>query len=115
MKFRVTDAHNFIRVFQLPNKYSSDYCFEGGHLVEIRLVDWFNPFESSDFWDEKVKEFDSTDGWYQENVQKLRDFIKEKIYFDSKYTFLAFMYSFSIALRASRFSTVFLTGSPTAG
>ena len=89
MRFKVTEAHNFIRIFRLPEEFPSDYCFAGGHPVTIQIVDWFNPFPQVDFWDDKPKEFNSTERWYQEHVEKLKDFIKEKRYFKPEYTYMA--------------------------
>lgn len=40
---RVTQDNNFCRVFMLPARFPSDFCFGGGHPVEFRMVDWFNP------------------------------------------------------------------------
>lgn len=44
MIFVVTQITNFCRVFELPLKYPNDYCFSGGIPVELKMVDWFNPF-----------------------------------------------------------------------
>lgn len=90
MKFRITDATNFMRIFCLPNTFPSNYCFQGGYPVQIRLVDWFNPFDQRDFWGDKIKEFDSTDESYQKHIDGLRNFIKEKGYcLKTEFTYMA--------------------------
>ena len=43
MKYQVDGWNNFCRVFALPEKFPSDYCFHGGHPVNFQMVDWFNP------------------------------------------------------------------------
>lgn len=89
MKYKATYANNFIRIFQLPNEFPSDFCFQGGHPVLIILVDWFNPFDPQDFWGDKIKEFDSTEEWYLSHLKELKDYIKKKTYFNPEYTYMA--------------------------
>ena len=51
MKFKITSDNNFLRVFKLPTKFSSEYCFGGGIPHEFVMVNWLNvisPFEISD-------------------------------------------------------------------
>ena len=89
MKYTITYANNFIRIFRLPNEFPSDYCFQGGHPVTIQLVDWFNPFDPQDLWEDKTKESDGTEEWYLKHVEELRNFIKAKLYFHAEYTYIA--------------------------
>jgi len=42
-KFTVTELNNFCRVFRLPLKYPEGFCFCGGYVVKMQMVDWFNP------------------------------------------------------------------------
>lgn len=55
----------------------------------ITLIDWFNPFNQQDFWEDKAKEFDSTEEWYLKHLKELADFIKSKKYFNPEYTYMA--------------------------
>ncbi len=64
MKYKVTEATNFLRVFCLPDEYPSEYCFGGGHPVEIKLIDWFYAFSQEDFWETKEKEVDTIEQEY---------------------------------------------------
>ena len=89
MKFMITAATNFIRIFCLPDIFPEGYCFQGGYPVNIQLIDWFNPFDVQKFWNTDAQEFESTDEQYQNHIDDLRKFIKEKCYFDNKYTYLA--------------------------
>ena len=89
MKFRVTEATNFVRIFRLPNKFPSGYCFGGGHPTSFQLVDWFNPFSQEDFWDNAAKDIDSGELSYIKHIQRLKEFIKEKKYFNAQCTFMA--------------------------
>jgi len=88
MDFKVTYATNFLRVFRLPNKFPSDYCFDGGPSTIFVLVDWFNPFSEQDFWGDKTKEFNKSDIDYLEHIEGLRSFIKEKKYFVNTFTYM---------------------------
>ena len=63
--FAVDGWNNFCRVFELPEKYPDGYCFNGGHIVEFKLVDWFNPIMgvgmaavSKEVWKKNVGEID---------------------------------------------------------
>jgi len=47
---KVQTEDNFCRVFELPEKYPSDYCFQGGHPVTIKMIDWFNPVQPGNEW-----------------------------------------------------------------
>lgn len=47
--FKVTQENNFCYVFEMPRELPSDYCFGGGHPVQFRMVDWFNPVPTSTF------------------------------------------------------------------
>lgn len=40
---KITDSNNFCRVFELPEQYPEGYCFGGGHYVDFKMVDWFQP------------------------------------------------------------------------
>jgi len=46
----ITQDNNFCRVFELPDKFPSGFCFGGGQLVGMRQVDWFNPIPQDDFY-----------------------------------------------------------------
>lgn len=74
----ITKETNFIRIFRLPLQYPAGFCFQGGYPVEIQLVDWFNPFLQSDFWDGKVKKL--TQEEMESHRDILRAFIMEKQY-----------------------------------
>lgn len=41
---RPTQETNFCRVFELPDEYPSGFCFGGGRPVQMKMVDWFNPW-----------------------------------------------------------------------
>lgn len=50
MKYTVTGYNNFCRVFELPQKFPTDYCFGGGIPVNFQMVDWFNPVPNLPQW-----------------------------------------------------------------
>lgn len=43
MKYKVDGWNNFCRVFELPDKLKSEYCFGGGIPTNFQMVDWFCP------------------------------------------------------------------------
>ncbi|HZF69381.1 hypothetical protein [Sulfuricurvum sp.] len=43
VKYKVDSWNNFCRVFELPNEFSSEYCFGGGIPTNFQMVDWFCP------------------------------------------------------------------------
>lgn len=43
MKYTVDPWNNFCRVFELPTRYPTGYCFNGGKPSSFLMVDWFNP------------------------------------------------------------------------
>jgi len=88
MDFKVTESTNFLRVFCLPSRFPSDYCFGGGHPVTFILVDWFNAFPQQEFWEGKTKEIKTADAEYQKHIEKLKDFIKGKKYFTTTFTYM---------------------------
>jgi len=89
MELKITYATNFIRIFRLPIEFPSDYCFQGGHPTLFQLIDWFNPFDQRDFWNDQTKETDGMEKWYLEHIDELIKFIKGKRYFDPQFTYLA--------------------------
>lgn len=70
---KTTGDNNFCHIFELPDKYPSDFCFGGGHPVAFQMVDWFNPIPEEDIWDDKVKN-------WQEYVPMLKKFLIDKNY-----------------------------------
>ena len=43
MTYKVDGWNNFCRVFELPDVFSSDYCFHGGIPTNFQMMDWFCP------------------------------------------------------------------------
>jgi hypothetical protein len=46
---KITRDKNFIRIFEIPDKISSAFCFSGGIPVTFLMVDWFYPIPQDDF------------------------------------------------------------------
>lgn len=80
MTYKITEATNFIRIFRLPKEFPSGYCFDGGHPACFQLVDWFNPFDSTKFWEVAALEFEENDAAYIEHINGIKEFIAEKEY-----------------------------------
>jgi len=87
MTYEVTSETNFVRVIRLPLKWSSGYCFQGGHCVTVLLVDWFNPLGGlNEEWPVILE------GHTLENKrQELIRFVKTKAYYQSGYDYLLLM------------------------
>jgi len=46
---KITYRTNFCRIFELPEEYPNEYCFNGGHFVPFLMVDWFSPIPFTEF------------------------------------------------------------------
>lgn len=94
MEYTVTGFNNFCRVFELPIKFSNEYCFGGGIPTNFNMVDWFNPVPDLPQWgisEEKYNQLiasgeivDSGDHKRlvrAEDVEKqISDFVSKKVY-----------------------------------
>lgn len=96
--FEVDGWNNFCRIFELPEKYSSEYCFGGGIDTNFKMVDWFNPVGELDrptvtkeVWKEKVGEFKVVEISLETLKDNLSNFILRKQYVKKgrKYLFLS--------------------------
>lgn len=63
MKYNVDGWNNFCRVFELPARFSSEFCFGGGIPTNFQMIDWLNPVPdigqpavSKEVWRKKVGE-----------------------------------------------------------
>ncbi len=65
---------NFCRVFQLPDKFPTNYCFGGGIPVGFLMVDWFNPWPED--WDNQPND-------WSEVKPGLIEFLQQKNYVKS--------------------------------
>ncbi len=88
MKYIVDPWNNFCRVFELPEEYPKEYCFNGGHPVNFQLVDWFYPTTvpqaavSKEEWELKVGPIKEQEVGinHEELAAELTPFLKEKVY-----------------------------------
>jgi hypothetical protein len=63
------ESENFCRVFELPNNYPEDFCFNGGVPVTFKMVDWFEPVP-----------LQMQDKTWEEIETKLKEFLRCKVY-----------------------------------
>lgn len=75
---RITQANNFCRVFQLPDKFPRGYCFDGGLPVTFTMVDWFNPVLPDPLY--YNPEGLSVEEWRQVYAHHLLEFVAHKRY-----------------------------------
>ena len=87
--------NNFCRVFELPEKFSSEYCFGGGIDTTFKMVDWFNPMDlggqptvSKEVWLEKVGKIETVQVSSDELKNKLLDFLIGKNYVKPNRTYI---------------------------
>ena len=85
--YTVDGWNNFCRVFEIPEKFSNQYCFGGGIPTTFKMVDWFNPVSGLDspavtkeVWREKVGKIESVQISSDELYFKLKDFLLNKKY-----------------------------------
>lgn len=99
MKYTVNPWNNFCRVFELPEKFPTDYCFSGGNPVNFKLVDWFSPVNipraavSKEVWAKRVGDVTEQDVEIDHETHKsfLLPFLQGKQYVKScrEYLFLS--------------------------
>lgn len=86
-KHKVDGWNNFCRVFELPERFPSDFCFGGGIPVNFQMVDWFNPVPelgnpavSKEEWIEKVGDIEIKKIDVDKLEESLLPFIQKKMY-----------------------------------
>jgi len=86
---KVDGWNNFCRVFELPESYPEDFCFNGGHLTSFKIVDWFNPVPelgtpaiSKEKWIEKYQTLSSMEKEidFEELEKSIVSFLRQKVY-----------------------------------
>jgi len=86
-EYTVDGWNNFCRVFEIPEKFSSEYCFGGGQPTIFQMVDWFNPVSgigqpavSKKVWRKEVGEIKTKKVTLDELHASLVPFLVEKAY-----------------------------------
>lgn len=87
MKYTVDGWNNFCRVFELPERFSSNFCFGGGIPTNFSMVDWFNPIPdvgqptvSKEVWRERVGEIPVKKITHEELFSFLVPWLRQKAY-----------------------------------
>ena len=70
---KITERNNFCRVFELPNTYSSDFCFGGGIPTTFQMVDWFQPIPIEDVVSNNIEDWSTY-------VPLLQNWLNDKVY-----------------------------------
>ena len=78
----IPNVKNFCRVFELPNQYPEGFLFGEGKQIVFRMVDWFGPIPSKDFWEGEYPET------WEELELTLRNFLKDKVYLRSGFKYI---------------------------
>ena len=86
MNYTADMWNNFCWVFELPEKFPSDYCFDGGHPVNFQMVDWFcptsmgQPAVTKEVWEKEVGPVETEEIDMDELSEMIVPFLKEKPY-----------------------------------
>lgn len=95
MNYKVDGWNNFCRVFELPERYPINYCFEGGYPVVFQMIDWFNPIPgicqpavTKKVWREEVGEIDIKEISIDELQESLIPWLLNKIYIKTNREYL---------------------------
>lgn len=83
----ITQNSNFMRIFQLPPTLPTDFCFSGGIPCEFVMVDWFNPYSTTEVKPNSYVEV--TPELEKKLVESLRKFIKGKVYYKPNRKYIA--------------------------
>ena len=87
MKYKVDGWNNFCRVFAIPSKFSSDFCFGGGIPTNFQMVDWFYPVQDIPMaacdkatWEKEVGPIEYKEIELEDLEKVLIPFLREKNY-----------------------------------
>jgi len=100
MKYKVDGWNNFCRVFELPEEFSTDFCFGGGINTNFKMIDWFYPVPnvpqiavSKEVWEKEVGPIESVEVDIEELEKSIIPFLKQKTYTKPNRQYLI-LYSF---------------------
>ena len=95
MKYKVDGWNNFCRVFELPDKFQSGYCFGGGIPTNFQMVDWFCPViglgqytVSKEKYAELGYEIEEVEIDYFDEATAIVEFLSQKNYVKKDKTYL---------------------------
>lgn len=77
----IIQENNFCRVFEIPEDFPEEYCFEGPKPVTFHIVDWFYPIPMDDIHSDNVKP-------WSEYETMLREFLSNKVYLKDDCSYL---------------------------
>jgi len=86
MKYTVNLWNNFCRVFELPDKYIENYCFQGGHPTNFQMIDWFCPTDmgqpgvTKEVWKKEVGPIKTRELDLKTFSDDIVPFLKDKAY-----------------------------------
>lgn len=102
--FTVDGWNNFCRVFELPERFSNKFCFDGGIPTNFQMVDWFNPIPdmpspgvTKEVWKEEVGEIETAEVSIEDLEDNIVPFLKEKVYMKKGRTYLI-LFDFGTAI-----------------
>ena len=97
-EYSVDGWNNFCRIFEMPAKFSNEYCFGGGIDTNFKMVDWFYPIGgldapaiSKEAWKVRVGDYESKKITLTGLRDNLAPFILNKAYIKKgrEYLFLS--------------------------
>lgn len=94
LEYTVDGWSNFCRVFRIPRKFPSGFCFDP-IPVTILMVDWFYPVPelphpaiTKEAWIEEYGTYETKTISLQKLQEDLIPFIKKKTYYNPEYDYL---------------------------
>jgi len=85
-KYKIDGWNNFCRVFEIPESYSNDFCFDGGCATNFQMIDWFlpvplpQPAVTKEIWKKEIGEIEIIEKTLEELRDILEPFILRKLY-----------------------------------
>lgn len=94
MLYKVDGWNNFMHVFEVPETFPNEYCFNPVP-VNFNMVDWFNPVQglpvpsvTKEVWKEKVGEIEVKSVTQEYLEQSLIPFVEGKQYVKPERTYI---------------------------
>lgn len=81
-EFRITSDNDFIRIFVVPKKFPTGYCFDGPKPVDFPMIDWFQVFSMTSLPIMIGGE------QYEEKKKEIIEYVKTKPYYHDIVSYL---------------------------
>lgn len=93
--FVIDPWNNFVRVFELPKRMPTDFCFGGPVTTMFEMVDWFTPFVEisqanveKEEWLKQGRTYPTLEITLDEIQDRMVDHLSRKMYLQAGRTYL---------------------------